>query len=127
MTKTKAQNLDIEETLRSLGNGDSALMNQMTNMLKGSYEESGLEPETFMLVRLAALTAMDAAPASWLMNLKVGKELGIPLDSAIGTLIAISPVVGTARIVSAASSIMTALEIDKTVDMKSKQQIPKSH
>jgi 4-carboxymuconolactone decarboxylase len=116
MTKKKySDKLDTNEALRALANGDPALLNQLTRMLKGSYEESGLDAETFMLVRLAALAATDAAPSSWLMNLKVGEELGIPLDSAIGTLIAIAPVVGTVRIVSAAESILTALEIDKAM------------
>jgi 4-carboxymuconolactone decarboxylase len=105
-----------KDTLHTLANGDSALYNQMQHMLEGSFEESGLDIETFMLVRLSALAASDANHASWLMNLKVGKELGIPLDRAIGTLIAIAPVIGTARIVSAAGSILTALEIDENVD-----------
>jgi 4-carboxymuconolactone decarboxylase len=91
----------------------------LTRMLTGSFEESGLDAETFMLARLAALAATNASSASWLMNLKVGKELGIPLDNAIGTLIAIAPVVGTARTVSAAGSILTALEIDKEMTKES--------
>lgn len=105
-----------DEALRMLANGDKALLNELTRMLTGSFEESGLDAKTFMLVRLSALAASNASPASWLMNLKVGKELGIPLDSAVGTLIAIAPVVGTTRIVSAAGSILTALDIDKEID-----------
>ncbi len=101
------------ETLQALSEGDLSVRNQLARMLEGSFEGSGLDPETFMLVRLAALTAMDAAPASWLVNLAVGKQLGIPAERAIGTLIAIAPVVGTARVVSAAGSIVRALGIAK--------------
>ncbi len=97
-----------EETLEALANGDLTVRDHLRRMVEGSYEESGLNPETFMLVRIAALAAMDAAPASWLANLKVGKELGIPPERAIGTLIAIAPVIGTARTVSAAESIVHA-------------------
>jgi 4-carboxymuconolactone decarboxylase len=121
--KRYSDKLDSNSALKTLANGDPALLNQLTRMMDGSFEESGLDPETFMLVRLAALAATDAAPTSWLMNLKVGEELGIPLDSAIGTLIAIAPVVGTARIVSAAESILTALEIDKAMSVESKHSV----
>jgi hypothetical protein len=117
MTKKKhVNNVNGDEPLRMLANGDPALVNQLTHMLKGSFEESGLTPETFMLVRLAALTAVDATPASWYMNLKAGQELGVSLDKAVGTLIAVSPVVGTPRIVSAAGSILTALKIDQAIN-----------
>lgn len=103
------------EALQALANGDLSVRDQLRRMTEGSYEESGLNPETFMLVRIAALTAMDAAPASWLVNLKIGKELGIPPERAIGTLIAIAPVVGTARVVSAAGSIVRALGIAERI------------
>ena len=98
-----------KETLRGLSNGDLSVLDQLLRMTEGSFEASGLDPETFMLVRLAALATLDAAPASWLVNLKVGSEAGISPERAVGTLIAIAPVVGTARIVSAAGSIVRAL------------------
>ena len=61
-----------------------------------------------MLIRMAALAALDAAPASWLMNIEVGGEAGLTPEQLLGTLIAIGPVIGTARIVSAASHITKA-------------------
>jgi hypothetical protein len=97
------------ETLRVLAEGDLSVMNTLMRMTEGSLEESGLDPETFMLVRLAALTTLDAAPASWLVNLKVSGDAGIAPERIVGTLIAIAPVTGTARIVSAAGSIVRAL------------------
>lgn len=104
-------NTNPQESLQALANGDLSVRDQLARMVEGSYEASGLDAETFMLVRLAALTAVDAAPASWLVNLAVGKELDIPPERALGTLIAIAPVVGTARVVSAAGSIVRALGI----------------
>jgi len=80
-------------------------------MHEGSLEESGLDPETFMLVRIAALTTLDAAPASWMVNLKISGEAGIAPERIVGTLIAIAPVIGTARVVSAAGSIVEALKL----------------
>ena len=63
-----------------------------------------------MLVRIAALATLEAAPASWLMNLEASGDAGLQPQSILGVLIAIAPVIGTARVVSAASGIMQALE-----------------
>ena len=61
-----------------------------------------------IFVRMATLATLDAAPASWLMNIEVGSEAGLTAEQMLGTLIAIAPVIGTARIVSAASHITKA-------------------
>ena len=100
---------DPNETLRVLAEGNLNVLNTLVRMTEGSLEDSGLDPEAFMLVRIAALTALDAAPASWLVNLKAGGDAGIPPERIVGILVAIAPVVGTARIVSAAGGIVRAL------------------
>jgi 4-carboxymuconolactone decarboxylase len=100
---------NANETLRVLSEGDLSVLTALLRMQEGSLEESGLDPETFMLTRIAALATLDAAPASWLMNLGVSGEIGISPERIVGTLIAIAPVIGTARIVSAAGSIVRAL------------------
>lgn len=100
---------NANETLRVLSEGDLSVLTALLRMHESSLEESGLDPETFMLARIAALTTLDAAPASWLMNLGVSGEIGISPERIVGTLIAIAPVIGTARIVSAAGSIVRAL------------------
>ncbi len=100
---------DPNETLRVLSEGDMSVVDTLMRMTEVSVEESNLDPETFMLVRIAALTTLDVSPASWLVNLKVSGEAGVTPERIIGTLIAIAPVIGTARIVSAAGSIVRAL------------------
>lgn len=104
---SKVSNSD--QALKALAAGDVGVMDILMRMQEGSLEESGLDAETFMLVRMAALTALDAAPASWMINLKVSGEAGMSPELVVGTLIAIAPVVGSARIVSAASSIVESL------------------
>src|SRR5579862_4389927 len=101
---------------------DRHVMKQLARMIDGSYEESGLDPETFMLVRIAALAAMDASPASWMLNLKVGKELEISPETAVGTLTAIAPVVGTAKTVSAAGNIVRALGIAAALEEEAAEE-----
>jgi 4-carboxymuconolactone decarboxylase len=103
------------EALQGLGEGDLSVLNVLARMTEGSLEESGLDPETFMLVRIAALATLDAAPASWLMNLKVSGEAGIAPERIVGTLVAIAPVIGTARVVSAAGHIVRALGLASAI------------
>jgi 4-carboxymuconolactone decarboxylase len=99
------------ETLQTLSQGDLSVLDILMRMTEGSLEESGLDPETFMLVRIAALATLDAAPASWLVNFKVSSEAGVLPEQILGTLIAIAPVIGTARVVAAAGHIVEALDI----------------
>jgi len=103
---------NANETLQVLAEGDLTVLNTLLRMHEGSLEESGLDPETFMLVRIAALTTLDAAPASWLVNLKISGEAGIAPERIVGTLVAIAPVIGTARVVSAAGHIVQALALN---------------
>ena len=101
---------DPTDVLRSLSEGNLKTMDVLRNFVEVSFEESGLDPRTFMLVRIAALATLEAAPASWLMNLEASGDAGLQPESILGVLIAIAPVIGTARVVSAASGIMQALE-----------------
>src|SRR5205807_10607809 len=103
------------EVLQVLSKGDLSVLNALVRMHEGSLEESGLDPQTFMLVRIAALATLDAAPTSWLVNVKVGGEVGVEPEQIVGTLIAIAPVIGTARIISAASGIIRAIGLSETL------------
>ena len=100
---------DPQKTLQVLSGGDLSVLDALVRMTEGSLEASGLDPQTFMLVRVAALATLDAAPASWLVNLKVSDDAGLTPERIVGTLIAVAPVIGTARVVSAAGSIVRAL------------------
>jgi hypothetical protein len=91
---------------------DTPVLDLLASMSADSIEAAGLDPETLMLVRLAALVAVDAPPASYLMNLGVASELDIDAETMRGVLAAVAPIVGTARVMSAAGRIFQALEID---------------
>ena len=102
-------------SLQGLAEGDLAAFQALLHMHEGIFEESGLDAETFMLVRIAALATLDAAPTSWLLNIKLSGEAGVAPESILGTLIAIAPVIGTARVVSAAGHIKQALELAEAI------------
>jgi hypothetical protein len=62
-----------------------------------------------MLARIAALAAVDAPPASYLLNAGTAMDVGITLEDVQGILIAVAPIVGTPRIVAAAGNLGRAL------------------
>jgi hypothetical protein len=64
-----------------------------------------------MLVRIAALVAVDAPPVSYLMNLGVAGDLDIDPDQVRGVLAAVAPIVGTARVAAATGKIVKALAV----------------
>ena len=88
---------------------DRPVLDLLASMTADSLEASDLDPESLMLVRIAALVAVDAPPASYLLNLGVASEMGIGVEDVQDVLMAIAPIVGTARVASATGNIMRAL------------------
>lgn len=75
-----------------------------------------LDPRTYHLVRLAALIAMDAPPASYLANLSVAADDGLTVEDAQGVAVAIAPIVGAPRITAAAGHMLRALGLAEMMD-----------
>ena len=97
-----------ESALSSVAMGDAPVLERLIAMNLDSMENSDLDQRTYYLVRLAALVAMDAAPVSYLVNLAMAEDAGVTLEDAQGTLIAIAPVIGSARVASAAGKVLRA-------------------
>ncbi|HTT28141.1 MAG TPA: carboxymuconolactone decarboxylase family protein [Solirubrobacteraceae bacterium] len=74
-----------------------------------SMETSGLDEQTLMLVRVAALVAVDAPPASYLLNLGAAGDVGVTTEQIMGVLAGVAPIVGTTRVVAAAGRMVKAL------------------
>ncbi len=100
-----------QETLSGVARGEAPVLEHLVVMNLDSLADSGLDDKTYFLVRLAALVAMDAAPVSYLVNLGLATDAGVTLEEAQGMLIAISPVVGSARVAAAAGNILRAFGI----------------
>ena len=60
-------------------------------------------------LRLAALIAVDAPPASSLANAGAARESGVTGDDIQAVMIGVAPVVGTARVVAAGGNILRGL------------------
>jgi len=88
--------------MRALACGHASALEPLARMQAGTLERSGLDGETFLLVRLAALVATDAAPVSYRAHLGAA---GLSTAEILAALQAIAPVVGSARVLSAASKL----------------------
>jgi 4-carboxymuconolactone decarboxylase len=88
---------------------ETPVLDLLASMTASSMEASSLDARTLMLVRIAALVAVDAPPASYLLNLGAAAETGLELEQVRGVLAAVAPIVGSARVVSATGNIVRAL------------------
>lgn len=101
----------FEATLRKLTVRDG-----LVDGVLGSEDEnvtaSRLDRKTHALVRLGALIVLDAAPQSYASSVEAALLAGATREEIVGTLIAAMPVVGSARVVSAAPKLGLALGYD---------------
>jgi 4-carboxymuconolactone decarboxylase len=95
-----------DTALHRIAAGDAPVLETVLQMNLDAAERSGLDAETYLLVRLAALVAMDAAPVSYLVTLGAAAETDLSMEKAQAVLVAIAPVVGSARITAAAGAII---------------------
>ena len=91
--------------------GETPLLDLLANMTASSVESTNLDPRSLMLVRIAALVAVDAPAASYMLNLGAAGELGVTADEVEGLLAGVAPIVGTTRIVSAVGKLVRALDL----------------
>jgi 4-carboxymuconolactone decarboxylase len=105
----------VEKNLEAMGRGDAPVLEQLVQMTVDTQARSGLDDRTYALTRIAALVTADAAPVSYLLNLGTAAEHGVTAQDIQGTLVAIAPIVGTARIASAAGNIMGALGLAEAI------------
>jgi alkylhydroperoxidase/carboxymuconolactone decarboxylase family protein YurZ len=91
--------------------GDTPILNLLTSMTADSLEATNLDSDTLMLVRIAALVAVDAPPASYLLNISAAGDAGVDEAQIEGVLAAVAPIVGTTRVVSAVGNMARALDL----------------
>ena len=92
-------------------NTETPVLDLLARMTADSLDTSSLDAQTVMLVRIAALVALDAAPVSYLLNLGAASEIGIDAEQVRGVLAAVAPIVGTARVASATGNLVAALGV----------------
>jgi hypothetical protein len=88
---------------------DTPVSDTLLAMTAVSLDNSDLSPREFMIARIAALVAMDAPAASYALNAMPATDSGIDLDDVEDILVAVAPVVGSPRVVSATANIAEGL------------------
>ena len=102
---------DYKEHLRRLAVHDDALVDAIA-IEASSLAASVLDERTTSLVRIAAIVAVDAAPASFQHAVAHALAVGATRDEVVATLEAVTPVIGAARVVSSAPKLALALGYD---------------
>jgi len=90
---------------------DAPVLTLLAEMTEDSLEATSLDDQAVMLVRLAALVAVDAPAASYLLNMGAAGDSGIDADQVQGLLAAVAPIVGTPRVVAAAGNMVKAFDL----------------
>lgn len=88
---------------------DRPVLTTLAALTAVSVESCNLEQRDLMLARIAALAAVGAPPASYLLNAGSASDAGVTLEDVQGVLIAVAPVIGTPRTLLAAGNITRAL------------------
>jgi 4-carboxymuconolactone decarboxylase len=97
------------EALSGLATGDLDLLAEGLEMRAEWQAKSGLDDRAYALVKIAALVALDAPPASYLWQVGNAIDAGVSPRDLVGVLIAIAPQVGGPKLVAAAPELMVAL------------------
>jgi len=98
-----------KDALTGLALGDVEVLEQALQLREAWQERSGLDARAFSLVKIAALIAVDAPPASYLWQVSNALDAGATPNEILGVMRAIAPQVGGPRVVAAAPEIMVAL------------------
>jgi 4-carboxymuconolactone decarboxylase len=101
-----------KDALAALAIGRAELLTQATDLREMLREDSGLDPRSFAMVKIAALVAMDAPPASYLWQVGEALDAGVTPRDIVGILAAIAPQVGIPRVLAAAPEIMLSLDLE---------------
>lgn len=93
--------IELQQRLAELPNavGFAAHLND------GAIERSGLDLRSIAVARIAALAAAGAPASSWSTNLELMDGV-VSADEVEGVLIAVAPIIGTARFLQAVEALI---------------------
>ncbi|WP_328473580.1 carboxymuconolactone decarboxylase family protein [Actinoplanes sp. NBC_00393] len=92
-----------------MATGQAPVLEALTDINAASLARVELDPTALLMVRIAALVAVDAPPASYLLHVAPAVESGVKIDDIQDILVAVAPIVGAPRVLRAAGAITEAL------------------
>jgi 4-carboxymuconolactone decarboxylase len=105
-----------KEALTGIALGDLDVLERALELREAWQAQSGLDARAFSLVKIAALIAVDAPPASYLWQVSNALDAGATPSEILGVMRAVAPQVGGPRVVAAAPEIMVALGLSLPAD-----------
>jgi len=90
---------------------DTPVLDMLAAMTAESLARCGLDENSLLIARIAALVAVDAPAASYLMHVGPAADAGVTVEQVQDILVAVAPIVGAPRTMSAAVKITEALGI----------------
>ncbi len=90
---------------------EAPVLDTLVAMNAESLARCGLDENSLLTARIAALVASDAPAASYLMHVGPAIDAGVTAKQVQDILIAVAPIVGAPRTASAAARITEALGI----------------
>jgi 4-carboxymuconolactone decarboxylase len=106
---TMAMSEQTDEILEQMADSNPELIEGLIGLHLQNIENSGLDPRTHALVRLASLITLGAPSASYAWQLSLARESGVTAEEIAGVLVAVAPTAGLPRAVAAAPEIKAAL------------------
>ena len=103
---------DYQATLRKLAVRDDRYIDGLLQAERASPTIAGIDERAHALIRIGALIAMNAAPAAYMDSVDAALRAGASHEEIVGTLIALLPTVGVARVVTAAPNLGLAIGYD---------------
>jgi alkylhydroperoxidase/carboxymuconolactone decarboxylase family protein YurZ len=101
-----------EESLRRLALHDEQGIQSLLGIHLKHDKAATLNPKAQALVRLAALIALGASCVSYSWAVEAALATDATADEIMGTLIAVAPITGLARVVSATPEIARSIGYD---------------
>jgi alkylhydroperoxidase/carboxymuconolactone decarboxylase family protein YurZ len=100
---------EFDELFKELAMGGHRVVAAVAEQHGDAPEQAAIDASTALLVRIAALVTLDAAPASYVIHLGLADAAGLPAKAIGATLMELVPLIGTARVISAAGKIKEAV------------------
>ena len=92
-------------------NPETPVLDTLAAMTAESVARCNLDANSLLAVRIAALAAVGAPAASYLVHVGAAMDAGVTLEQVQNILVAVAPIVGTARTAAAALNITEALGV----------------
>lgn len=100
---------ETHRALSRISTGAMASIEEAVGLREAGAAATGLDERTFGLVKIAALFALDAPPASYGRQVASALAGGATAEDILGVLHAVAPQIGGPKVVAAAPEIMLAL------------------